>query len=72
MVADRILVMAGPPGRIVADLRVAALTRFAQRLEDANFDAFFMADHLAVLNMPVEALSSAAMPGLPSSVWSRP
>jgi alkanesulfonate monooxygenase len=25
-------------------------------LEDAKFDAFFMADHLAVLNMPVEAL----------------
>lgn len=29
---------------------------FAQRLEAAKFDAFFMADHLAVLNMPVEAL----------------
>lgn len=29
---------------------------FAQRLEQAKFDAFFMADHLAVLNMPVEAL----------------
>jgi alkanesulfonate monooxygenase len=32
------------------------LKRFAQRLEAAKFDAFFMADHLAVLNMPVEAL----------------
>ncbi|WP_156467964.1 LLM class flavin-dependent oxidoreductase [Rhizobium sp. Leaf371] len=32
------------------------LKRFAQTLEAAKFDAFFMADHLAVLNMPVEAL----------------
>lgn len=32
------------------------LKHFAQRLEQAKFDAFFMADHLAVLNMPVEAL----------------
>ncbi|MDB5556880.1 MAG: ntaA, partial [Rhizobium sp.] len=32
------------------------LSAFAQRLEAAKFDAFFMADHLAVLNMPVEAL----------------
>ena len=29
---------------------------FAQELEKAKFDAFFMADHLAVLNMPIEAL----------------
>ena len=29
---------------------------YAQKLEAAKFDAFFMADHLAVLNMPVEAL----------------
>src|SRR5262249_39283955 len=28
----------------------------AQRLEAANFDAFFMADHMAVLNMPIDAL----------------
>ena len=27
-----------------------------QRLEAARFDAYFMADHLAVLNMPIEAL----------------
>ncbi|MDR6432204.1 LLM class flavin-dependent oxidoreductase [Brucella pseudogrignonensis] len=32
------------------------LKAFAQKLEAAKFDAFFMADHLAVLNMPVEAL----------------
>jgi len=28
----------------------------AQTLERAKFDAFFMADHLAVLNMPINAL----------------
>ena len=28
----------------------------AQKLEAGRFDAFFMADHMAVLNMPVEAL----------------
>ncbi len=27
-----------------------------QRLEEAKFDAFFMADHMAVLNMPMDAL----------------
>ncbi len=32
------------------------LKSFAQRLEAAKFDAFFMADHLAVLNMPIDAL----------------
>ncbi|MGX1788408.1 LLM class flavin-dependent oxidoreductase [Bosea sp. NPDC055332] len=32
------------------------LKRFARKLEAGKFDAFFMADHLAVLNMPVEAL----------------
>ncbi|MGO4838203.1 NtaA/DmoA family FMN-dependent monooxygenase, partial [Rhizobiaceae sp. 2RAB30] len=32
------------------------IKHFAQRLEAAKFDAFFMADHLAVLNMPIEAL----------------
>jgi len=39
-----------------ANFNLEHLRRFAQRLEDAKFDAFFMADHLAVLNMPVEAL----------------
>ena len=34
----------------------AHLKRFTQTLERAKFDAFFMADHMAVLNMPVEAL----------------
>lgn len=32
------------------------LKRFAQTLERGKFDAFFMADHLAVLNMPMQAL----------------
>jgi alkanesulfonate monooxygenase len=39
-----------------ANFNLGHITHFAQRLEDAKFDAFFMADHLAVLNMPVEAL----------------
>ena len=36
------------------------LVRFIQTLERARFDAFFMADHLAVLNMPVQALRRSA------------
>jgi alkanesulfonate monooxygenase len=39
-----------------ANFNLTHLQRFAARLEEAKFDAFFMADHLAVLNMPVEAL----------------
>ncbi len=39
-----------------ANFNFAHIKRFAQRLEAAKFDAFFMADHLAVLNMPVDAL----------------
>ena len=39
-----------------ANFNFAHLLRFAQKLEQACFDAFFLADHLAVLNMPVEAL----------------
>ncbi|MGV3549252.1 LLM class flavin-dependent oxidoreductase [Rhizobium sp.] len=39
-----------------ANFNFRQLSHFAQRLEAAKFDAFFMADHLAVLNMPVEAL----------------
>src|SRR5450432_4350342 len=39
-----------------ANFNLAHLKHFAQRLEQARFDAFFMADHLAVLNMPVNAL----------------
>src|SRR5262249_31877678 len=39
-----------------ANFNFAHLTRFAQTLERGKFDAFFMADHLAVLNMPIDAL----------------
>ena len=39
-----------------ANFNYPAIRRFAQTLERGRFDAFFMADHLAVLNMPVEAL----------------
>lgn len=39
-----------------ANFNFQHLKSFALRLEAAKFDAFFMADHLAVLNMPVEAL----------------
>ena len=39
-----------------SNFNLALLAGFARRLEAAKFDAFFMADHLAVLNMPVEAL----------------
>ena len=36
------------------------IKRFAQTLERGKFDAFFMADHLAVLNMPIDALKRSA------------
>src|SRR5689334_25245762 len=39
-----------------ANFNFAHLKHFAQRLEGAKFDAFFMADHMAVLNMPMDAL----------------
>ena len=38
------------------------IKKFAERLEEAKFDSFFMADHLAVLNMPVEALRRSTTP----------
>jgi alkanesulfonate monooxygenase len=43
-----------------ANFNFQHLKRFAQTLERGRFDAFFMADHLAVLNMPVEALKRSA------------
>lgn len=39
-----------------ANFNFAHLKRLAQTLEKARFDAFFMADHLALLNMPIQAL----------------
>jgi FMN-dependent oxidoreductase (nitrilotriacetate monooxygenase family) len=39
-----------------ANFNFPALKKMIQKLEAGKFDAFFMADHLAVLNMPIEAL----------------
>lgn len=39
-----------------ANFSFPKLKRLIQTLERGKFDAFFMADHLALLNMPVEAL----------------
>lgn len=49
-----------PGGLPDANFNFAHLKRFAQKLEHGKFDAFFMADHLAVLNMPMEALKRSA------------
>jgi FMN-dependent oxidoreductase (nitrilotriacetate monooxygenase family) len=43
-----------------ANFNFKHLARFAQTLERGKFDAFFMADHLAVLNMPIQALKRSA------------
>ena len=39
-----------------ANFSLKHLVHCIQTLERGKFDAFFMADHLAVLNMPIEAL----------------
>ena len=39
-----------------ANFNLTAYVRLIRKLEEGRFDAFFMADHMAVLNMPVEAL----------------
>jgi FMN-dependent oxidoreductase (nitrilotriacetate monooxygenase family) len=39
-----------------ANFSFPKLKRLIQTLERGKFDAFFMADHLALLNMPIEAL----------------
>ncbi|WAH55833.1 LLM class flavin-dependent oxidoreductase [Pseudomonas silvicola] len=39
-----------------ANFNFQHLKRLAQTLERGKFDAFFMADHLALLNMPLDAL----------------
>jgi FMN-dependent oxidoreductase (nitrilotriacetate monooxygenase family) len=49
-----------PGGFPDANFNFAHLKRFAQKLEQGRFDAFFMADHLAVLNMPMQALKRSA------------
>ena len=43
-----------------ANFNLAHIVRFIRTLEEACFDAFFMADHLAVMNMPVQALQRSA------------
>ncbi len=43
-----------------ANFNLKHLIRFAQKLEAGRFDAWFMADHLAVLNMPMAALKRSA------------
>src|SRR3984893_8613987 len=49
-----------PGGTPDANFNLKALIEYAQTLERGRFDAFFMADHLAVLNMPMEALKRSA------------
>ena len=43
-----------------ANFNLKHMVRFAQTLERGRFDAFFMADHLGVLNMPIQALKRSA------------
>jgi len=43
-----------------ANFNFARLTAMIQALERGCFDAFFMADHLAVMNMPMAALKRSA------------
>ena len=43
-----------------ANFNLKHLVRFAQTLERGRFDAWFMADHLSVLNMPMAALKRSA------------
>ncbi|HZT89055.1 MAG TPA: LLM class flavin-dependent oxidoreductase [Stellaceae bacterium] len=43
-----------------ANFNLEHLVRFAQKLEHGRFDAWFMADHLSVLNMPMAALKRSA------------
>ena len=49
-----------PGGTPDANFNLRAIIGFAKKLEQGKFDAFFMADHLAVLNMPIEALKRSA------------
>jgi FMN-dependent oxidoreductase (nitrilotriacetate monooxygenase family) len=49
-----------PGGTPDANFNFAHIKHYAQTLERGKFDAFFMADHLAVLNMPMSALKRSA------------
>ena len=43
-----------------ANFNFQHMKHFAQKLEQGKFDVFFMADHLALLNMPIDALKRSA------------
>ncbi len=43
-----------------ANFNFGHIKHFARTLERGRFDAFFMADHLSVLNMPMEALKRSS------------
>src|ERR1041384_7785369 len=45
-----------------ANFNFQHIKHFAQTLESGKIDGFFMADHLAVLNMPMDALKRSATP----------
>jgi len=49
-----------PGGTPDANFNLDQIVQYAQTLERGCFDAFFMADHLAVLNMPMDALKRSA------------
>ena len=49
-----------PGGTPEANFSLEHLVQYAQKLEQGCFDAFFMADHLALLNMPMEGLKRSA------------
>ena len=49
-----------PGGTPDANFNLEAIVGYAKKLEQGCFDAFFMADHLAVLNMPMDALKRSA------------
>jgi FMN-dependent oxidoreductase (nitrilotriacetate monooxygenase family) len=49
-----------PGGYPDANFNIRHMVQFAQTLERGLFDALFMADHLAVLNMPMKALMRSA------------
>ena len=51
-----------PGSRADTNFNFEQIRYCAERLEAAKFDSFFMADHLAVLNMPMEALRRSATP----------
>ena len=49
------------PGQYAdANFNFAHMKRFVAKLEQGRFDAFFMADHLALANMPMPALKRSA------------